>query len=827
MKLAFQTICWNHRVKKAHWPQLFKSIKAAGFDGVEVFQHPDDLPAWPTFRDHAEASGLKILGLTGGTVAQRVNYLRPVGIRPSGEEPYLYIERWDDEAESAYESDFVLALHYHHLSALPSVSDALELLTSKPKLKWLPDTAHLFIGQQNNDRLQELLLRHLDRTIAVHLKDWKASYGRFSHRYARGFCVIGQGQIKIKELVKRLNKSGYQGWYVVELDYAASNPDDDMQASAHTLQEWKFLSRKPTTEPSDIPTDIDTERVSFTADKLLHLASRGETSFYSDVAKLLREQFKADGAAICLTSNAAAGTSVQALLPAPDLAGDPHLQRHTEDLARRCVKHKTPQSERYGQLERLAIPVENRYSPNQIRLVLVFDVRQGNTGFDRTTAESKLFQLMFGDVQDVFVTERCLAASAEASRLASQYSNQGSYLNAIANLVKRKLDCEGVTIFVSTPSHEALVVGGTTGIHWAPEYQWPTRQRYDYGTGRTGRSAQTRSYSIFRDSDELRKEQKVGKARSHETGVNVDVDGCLIAPFFDSRDEVAGVVRCRNKKDGQDVMYFSEEDLALVEAIMQVVQPTLEVLAEDRLVTDAVTLLAHELGNPIFAMRGALADLEFEVTNQRYIRPDSFPDLQSWLDLMVRQLKQYELFVGSKMTAWEPKRSVVKFIGDIVAPTVAQARMLLQERGFSPTRINYGKLSDWLNIPFLYVDRNMFEQVVFNLISNAIKYADSDPTLFHLTIRGERHGERVHLIFEDNGIGVPPSWEQDIFLQHSRVIAEDRAATSGHGLGLWVVDRIVKLHRSRVFLDSLSSPTRFVIDLPPTALAKRTGNTGY
>lgn len=825
MKFAFQTICWSHWVKTHHWPQLFQSIKAAGFDGVEVFQHPDDLPDWYRFQGLAESCGLKILGLTGGSVGQRARYLRRGGFRQLGEEPYLSIERWEEEAESAYQADFRLALQYNHLSALPSPSDALDLLNRWPKLKWLPDTAHLFIGQQNNGRLQELLLQHLDRTVAVHLKDWKASYGRFSHRYARGFCVIGQGQIKIKELVKRLNKGGYHEWYVVELDYAASNPDDDMQASALTLQEWKFLSRKPTPLPSNIPTAVDTEPVSFSADQLLHLASRGETSFYSDVAKLLPHQFKADGAAICLTSNAAAGTSVQAILPAADLAGDPHLQRHTEDLARRCVKHKSPQSQRFGPVERLAIPVENRYNPNQIRLVLVFDVRLGNTDFDRATAESKVFQSMFGDAEDVFVTERCLVASAEASRLASQHSNQSSYLNAIAALVKRQLDCEGVTIFVSTPTHEALAVGGTTGILWEPEYQRPTRQRYDYGTGRTGRAAQTRSYSIFRDSKELRKEQKVGKARSHETGVNVDVDGCLIAPFFDSRDEVAGVVRCRNKKDGQDVMYFSEEDLALVEAIMQVVQPNLEVLAEDRRLTDAVALLAHELGNPIFAMRGALADLEFEVTNQRHVRPDSFPDLHSWLDLMDRQLKQYELFVGSKMTAWEPRRSVVKFIGDIVAPTVAQARMLLQEHGFSPARIRYGQLNDWLNIPYLYVDRNMFEQVVFNLISNAIKYAGNDPSSFQLIIRGERHGERVHLIFEDFGIGVPPGWEYDIFLQYARVIEDERAATSGHGLGLWLVDRIVKLHNGRVFLDSLTSPTRFVIDLPPTALAKRTGNS--
>jgi signal transduction histidine kinase len=186
---------------------------------------------------------------------------------------------------------------------------------------------------------------------------------------------------------------------------------------------------------------------------------------------------------------------------------------------------------------------------------------------------------------------------------------------------------------------------------------------------------------------------------------------------------------------------------------------------------------------------------------------------------MERQLKQYELYVASRLSHWKPEREIVKFVGDIVAPVAGQARMLIRERGFSPARISYGALEDWIRMPFLYVDRHMFEQVAFNLISNAIKYADPDPNRFGVKIYGERTKSGVRIVFEDYGVGVPAGWEKNIFLQHIRVESDERPDVPGHGLGLWVVNRIVKIHGGSVYLESRDRPTRFVIDLPASCLA--------
>jgi sugar phosphate isomerase/epimerase/signal transduction histidine kinase len=830
MKLAFQTICWNHRVRRKDWARLFKSIKAAGFDGVEIFQPLDQLPhTWQELRQLAQAAGLVILGLTGDTLPNRMDYLRPDGKPGIHPEPYLYMETWDQDVVQAYTQRFTLALHYNHLSGLSGVEEALRLLDLWPNLMWLPDTAHLFIGQQSNDKLIELLLRLRERTLAVHLKDWKAAYGRFSHRYARGFCAIGSGQVDLKRAVHDLTRAGYHEWFVIELDSASSNPDKEMLASAKQLRTWphptgekdqRILDREPMAVPSGVPEPASENLGSFRTDRLLHLASAGEPSFYQELAEFLRKELCATGCAVCLSSYAAARISIQASCQEQPLERDNHKQ--IERLAAMCVKSKVIAEDSKDTPNMLAVPVLNRYNPNQVRMVMVFDYSNKESEFIRSTVESKVFQGLVGDAEDMFVTERSLVASEAASRLASMYSKKEDFLNAIACLVKQQLDCEGVTIFLSTSARDALITGGTTGIAWEPGYERRAKQRYLFGEGLTGRAAKDRSYSIYRDIQEERNAKGLGDARSHETGVTKEIDSCLIAPFFNIKDEVAGVVRCRNKRRGEDVQVFDEKDLALVESIMQVAQPTLEVLAEERRLEDAVILLGHELSNPIFALRGALSDLELNVQRQRSLRSDTFQDLNSWLDLMAQQVKQYELFVGFNVSSWTAKREVVKFVGDILAPVVSQARMLIRERGFSSARINYGGLEDWLQLPFLYVDRNMFEQVAFNLISNAIKYAYPDPTRFDVRIYGERTQSGARIVFEDYGLGVPPGWEKDIFLQHARVETEDRIDTPGHGLGLWVVDRIVALHGGTIRLQSNENPTRFVIDLPASCLANST-----
>jgi two-component system sensor histidine kinase KdpD len=84
------------------------------------------------------------------------------------------------------------------------------------------------------------------------------------------------------------------------------------------------------------------------------------------------------------------------------------------------------------------------------------------------------------------------------------------------------------------------------------------------------------------------------------------------------------------------------------------------------------------------------------------------------------------------------------------------------------------------HLPMLRVDPVLFEQVLFNLIDNAAKYAPEDTTI---TIRGWKDGDAIMLSVADEGSGIPPNDLERIFDSLYRVRKGDHVR-AGTGLGL-------------------------------------------
>jgi signal transduction histidine kinase len=106
-------------------------------------------------------------------------------------------------------------------------------------------------------------------------------------------------------------------------------------------------------------------------------------------------------------------------------------------------------------------------------------------------------------------------------------------------------------------------------------------------------------------------------------------------------------------------------------------------------------------------------------------------------------------------------------------------------------------------------DKGRIEQVVTNLISNAIKYGAGKPVV----VRVVRSGERARLTVEDLGIGVSPAEGERIFDRFERGTAARHYG--GLGLGLWIVKQIVESHGGHVGLTSTpGAGSTFRVELP-------------
>jgi len=110
-------------------------------------------------------------------------------------------------------------------------------------------------------------------------------------------------------------------------------------------------------------------------------------------------------------------------------------------------------------------------------------------------------------------------------------------------------------------------------------------------------------------------------------------------------------------------------------------------------------------------------------------------------------------------------------------------------------------------------DRMRLEQVLFNLVDNALKYTDSGG----VTVRVKRDGKEAVLAVEDTGPGIPNDALGRIFERFYRVDAARSREIPGTGLGLSIVRHIVELHGGRV--EAANRPERgasFTVRLPAT-----------
>ncbi len=102
------------------------------------------------------------------------------------------------------------------------------------------------------------------------------------------------------------------------------------------------------------------------------------------------------------------------------------------------------------------------------------------------------------------------------------------------------------------------------------------------------------------------------------------------------------------------------------------------------------------------------------------------------------------------------------------------------------------------NCPMVLGDEDRLQQILFNLVGNAIKFTDQGEIIVS-AIAGESF---VEISVSDTGIGIPPNKIEDIFEAFEQAEAPDKRAFGGTGLGLSITKRLVELHGGRIEVES-------------------------
>ncbi len=113
--------------------------------------------------------------------------------------------------------------------------------------------------------------------------------------------------------------------------------------------------------------------------------------------------------------------------------------------------------------------------------------------------------------------------------------------------------------------------------------------------------------------------------------------------------------------------------------------------------------------------------------------------------------------------------------------------------------------------PLAYVDRRRMQQILGNLVANAIRYA---PEQSAITLRAATAGGRLRLTVSDEGATIPEAERERLFDKFYRR-PEHRDVPGGSGLGLAIAKTLAEMHGGTVLVeDHAPTGNTFVVELP-------------
>jgi two-component system phosphate regulon sensor histidine kinase PhoR len=209
---------------------------------------------------------------------------------------------------------------------------------------------------------------------------------------------------------------------------------------------------------------------------------------------------------------------------------------------------------------------------------------------------------------------------------------------------------------------------------------------------------------------------------------------------------------------------------------------------------DFVANVSHELRTPVTIIKGYAETLLDGALKSDPARATRFVEIISSHSERLTNLINDILTLSSL----ESKEAILELNPIDVSGTIAKACMLLQERAVQK---NISIINESIGgpLPRVMADQGRLEQVVVNLLENAIKYTPDGGTVRLFT---EDSGEFVRVSVADTGIGIPFKDLPRIFERFYRVDEARTREQGGTGLGLAIVKHIVQLHGGAVSVTS-------------------------
>ena len=254
---------------------------------------------------------------------------------------------------------------------------------------------------------------------------------------------------------------------------------------------------------------------------------------------------------------------------------------------------------------------------------------------------------------------------------------------------------------------------------------------------------------------------------------------------------------------GQTVPVQSDDEVGQLAQAFNRMSHALEV--NNQLRKRLLAGVAHELRTPLTVIQGNLEGMLDGVIEPSSEQLESLYEETVYLNKIIRELRDLSLAEAGQLRL-DKQQSDINLL---VNRAVQLMKPLADEK-----RIQF--ICDLREVPQVQIDASRINQVVYNLLSNALRYTpDGGQVGVTTTVVAERAKRFVTISVRDNGKGISAADLPHIFEHFYRAdLARDRKS-GGSGIGLAIVKQLVELHGGRVEVKSeIGIGSEFRIYLP-------------
>ena len=296
--------------------------------------------------------------------------------------------------------------------------------------------------------------------------------------------------------------------------------------------------------------------------------------------------------------------------------------------------------------------------------------------------------------------------------------------------------------------------------------------------------------------------------------LDVAATGWLAAPLVGRNTRRLGVIHLADKT-AED---FTADDEALLAQLAQIAAVAIEnarlyeeLREKDQRKDEFLAMLAHELRNPLAAIRNAVALGSDQEANAEEIE---------WsMEVINRQMRQLSRLIDDLLDVSRITQGKVQLRREtldaarVLQSAVDTVQPLMEERQHELTvAFRPGTLH-------LEADPTRLEQIIVNLLANAARYTDKGG---EISLRAKVEDGHVVIRIKDNGMGIPPEKLPlmfELFTQGNRSLARSEG---GLGIGLTIVRSLAEMHggSATAHSEGVGQGSEFVVRLPALAAGK-------